>query len=91
MINEIKMIIENYLNNAKLPALLVGTYTGGAVAVNEKFRIPAAQLSGNLKGQLKSGDRVRLLAGTGWREYYILEVIGRSQAFKDEIRSEALK
>lgn len=59
--------------------------------MNERFTIPNDQLSGNLKMKVKSGDKVRLLAGTGWDEFYILEIIGRQEAFKDEIKEEALK
>ena len=59
--------------------------------MNERFTIPNDQLSGNLKMRVKSGDKVRLLAGTGWDEFYILEIIGRQEAFKDEIKEEALK
>ena len=59
--------------------------------MNERFTIPNDQLSGNLKMKVKSGDKVRLLAGTGWDEFYILEIIGRQEAFGDEIKEEALK
>ena len=55
------------------------------------MNLPNNQLSGNLKMRVKSGDKVRLLAGTGWDEFYILEIIGRQEAFKDEIKEEALK
>ena len=92
MISEkLKRIFRDYLNSVKLSAILVGTYQGSGVQVNERFMIPNDQLSGNLKMRVKSGDKVRLLAGTGWDEFYILEIIGRQEAFKDEIKEEALK
>lgn len=89
--NEIKAIIEGYINNQKLPAILIGTYNGSGVVVSDRFTIPAAQVSGNFKKVLKSGDKVRLVAGTGWKEFYVLEIINRTIAFKDEIKEEALK
>ena len=92
MINEkIKMIVDGFLNAAKLSAILIGTYDGNGVQVDSRFTIPAAQLSGNMKAFMKSGDKVRMLASTGWEEFYVLEIIGRNAAFKDEIKEEALK
>lgn len=91
MIREIKQIVDNYLNHKKLPAVLIGTYTGTDLQVSETFRIPASLLSGNLKEKLRSGDRLRVLAGTGWKEFLILEIIGRPSALKEEIIPEALK
>ena len=88
---ELKKVMSAFLNNQKLPAIIVGNYNGSGVQVNERFRIPAAQLSGNMKTQLRAGDRVRMISGTGWEEFYVLEVIERSLAFKDEIKEEALK
>lgn len=46
--------------------------------VDAKFVIPMAQISGNMKSRMRSGDKVRLLASTGWEEFYILEIIGRA-------------
>ena len=78
MINEkIKMIVEGFLNSVKLPATPIGTCTGVGVQVDAKFVIPMAQISGNMKSRMRSGDKVRLLASTGWEEFYILEIIGR--------------
>lgn len=86
MINEkIKMIVDGFLNAAKLPAILIGTYDGNGGQVDSRFTIPAAQLSGNTKTQMRSGDRVRLLAPTGWEEFFVLEIVGRNVAFEDEI------
>lgn len=90
MINEIKRIVEGCLNNKKLPAILIGTYQGGAVVINDRFSIPVSMLSGNAKEKLQSGDKVRLLAPTGWGEYYILEIIGKQYALREDIRTEAL-
>ena len=92
MINEkIKMIVDGFLNSVKLPTILIGTYNGAGVQVDARFTVPAAQLSGNMESSLKAGDKVRMLASTGWEEFYILEIIGKNTAFKDEIKGEALK
>ena len=92
MINEkIKLIVDGFLNSVKLPAILIGTYNGTGVQVDARLTIPSAQLSGNMKEKLKSGDKVRILASTGWEEFYVLEIIDRPLAFKDEIKKEALK
>ena len=88
---ELKKVMSAFLNNQKLPAIIVGTYDGSGVRVNEKFKIPAAQLSGNMKAQLRTGDKVRMIAGTGGEEFYVLEIIERRLAFKEEIKEEALK
>ena len=78
MINEkIKQIVEGFLNSVKLPAILIGTYNGTGVQIDERFMIPSAQLSGNMKALLKNGDKVRVFAPTGWDEFYILEIIGK--------------
>lgn len=91
MIKEIKTIVDGFLNSVKLSAILIGTYDGNGVQVDSRFTIPSTQLSGNMKTLLKSGDKVRMLASTGWEEFYVLEIIGRNVAFKDEIKEEALK
>ena len=78
MINEkIKQIVEGFLNSVRLPAILIGTYNGTGVQIDERFMIPSAQLSGNMKALLKLGDKVRVFAPTGWDEFYILEIIGK--------------
>ena len=41
MISEkLKRIFRDYLNSVKLSAILVGTYQGSGVQVNERFTIP---------------------------------------------------
>ena len=91
MIKEIKIIVENYLNNKKLPSMIVGTVQSGGIYVTAQFTIPMAQISGALKDRMKTGDKVRVLAGTGWEDFFVLEIIGRNIAYKDEIKEEALK
>ena len=59
MINEIKTIIQNYLNNAKLACLMVGTVTSEGIRINEKLIIPNELIIGNLK-DLTPGNKVRL-------------------------------
>lgn len=91
MIKEIKIIIDNYLNNKKLPAMIIGIVQGDGIYVSNNFIIPMSQVSGALKSRIKAGDRVRVLAGTGWKDFFVLEIIGRDLAYKDEIITEALK
>ena len=75
MINEIKTIIQNYLNNAKLCRLLVGTVTSDGVKVSDKLTIPNELIVGNLKKNLLAGQKVRLLQNHGGQQFFILEVI----------------
>ena len=75
MINEIKTIVQNYLNNAKLCRLLVGTVTSDGIKVSDKLTIPNELIVGNLKKSLSVGRKVRLLQNHGGQQFYILEVI----------------
>lgn len=75
MINEIKTIVQNYLSNAKLCSLTVGTVVGEGIKVSDKLIIPIELITGNLKTIITLGDRVRLLRNHGGQEFYILEVI----------------
>lgn len=77
LFNAIKTIADNYLNNRKVAAVVVGIYNGTAVVINERLPVPMSMVTGNMKGKLASGDRVRLLRNDGGREYYILEIIGK--------------
>lgn len=76
ILEQVKKIVENYLNNRQLTALLEGTYNGSKVVLNEKAYIPNSLLKGNLKTALQKGDKVKLLRNDGGGEYYILEIIG---------------
>lgn len=75
MINEIKTIIQNYLNNAKLCRLMVGTVTSDGIKVSDKLTIPNELIVGNLKDNLTVGQKVRLLQNHGGQQFFILEVI----------------
>ena len=75
MINEIKTIIQNYLNNAKLCRFLIGTVTSDGIKVSDKLIIPNELIVGNLKKNLSVGQKVRLLQNHGGQQFYILEVI----------------
>jgi hypothetical protein len=76
MIDEIKDIVKNYLNNATLTCFLTGTVVSDGIQVNEnKEPIPMELIVGNLKSIIKTGDNVRLLRNHGGKQYYILEVI----------------
>ena len=41
MINEIKTIVQNYLNNAKLCGLMLGTVTSEGIKVSDRLVIPS--------------------------------------------------
>jgi len=75
MINEIKTVIQNYLNNAKLCRFMVGTVTNDGIKVSDKLTIPYELIVGNLKKNLIAGQKVRLLQNHGGQQFYILEVI----------------
>ncbi|MCI6691449.1 MAG: DNA helicase [Clostridium sp.] len=75
MINEIKKIIENYLNNIKLCSIVIGTVTRDGVKLTDKLTIPFDFVTGNLKKSLTEGKKVRLLRNLGGQEFFILEVI----------------
>ena len=92
MINEkIKMIVDGFLNAAKLPAILIGTYNGAGVQVDSGFVIPSAQLSGNMKTAMKSWGQSSNACVNWVEEFYVLEIIGKNVALKDEIKGEAIK
>ena len=78
MINEIKTIIQNYLSNAKLCQLMVGTVVSNGIKVSDKLTIPNELIRGNLKEFVKPGDKVRLIRNHGGQEFYIVEIIGVS-------------
>lgn len=75
MINEIKKIIENYLNNIKLCSIVIGTVTRDGVKLTDKLTIPFDFVTGNLKKSLTEGKKLRLLRNLGGQEFFILEVI----------------
>jgi hypothetical protein len=75
MINEIKQIVENYLNNRKPACLMIGTAVSNGIKTSEKLTIPYELIVGNLKIGLEIGKKVRLLRDDGGQTYYILEVI----------------
>ena len=77
MINEIKIIVQNYLNNAKLCALQVGMVTVDGIKISDKLIIPNELIVGNLKATLVTGQQVRLLRDHGGQKFYILEVINQ--------------
>lgn len=77
LFDAIKTIVDNYLNNRKVAAVMLGTYNGAAIVVNERLPIPMSMISGNMVSRLSPGDKVRLMRNDGGREYYILEIIGK--------------
>lgn len=79
MINEIKVIVQNYLNNAKLCSLMMGTVTDQGIQISDKLIIPFELVIGNLKSSIANGDKVRLLRNQGGQQFYILEVLNGTE------------
>ena len=77
MINEIKAIVQNYLNNIKLTSLMIGTVTSDGIKVSDRLTIPNELIKGNLKEFIAPGDKVRLIRNHGGQEFYIVEIINR--------------
>ena len=77
MIKEIKTIIQNYLNNAKLSALQIGTVVSGGIKMSDKLTLPNELIMGNLKAFVSPGDKVRLIRNHGGQEFYIVEITSR--------------
>ena len=82
MINEIKVIIQNYLDNAKLTQLIIGTVetiNPLSIRISEKLIIPNQLIIGNQKYYFTDteqiGTKLRLIRNHGGQEFYILEVI----------------
>lgn len=76
MISEIKTIIKNYIDNAKLASLMIGTVVSDGIKVSDRLTIPNELIKGNLKDFVKAGDKVRLIRNHGGQEFYIVEIIG---------------
>lgn len=81
----VKVIVDNYMNNRKPACLMIGTYNGSAMMVNERLPVPMSLVRGNMKEKLVAGDKVRLLRNDGGQEYFILEIIGRRYAMIEEV------
>lgn len=75
MINEIKTIVQNYLNNAKLCNYTTGEVMTNGIKISDKLIMPMELIVGNAKASLIVGQKVRLLRNHGGQEFYILEVI----------------
>lgn len=82
MINEIKVIVQNYLNSAKLTALINGIVVSDGIRISDKIILPEDLISGNLKEVVVPGDKVRLIRNHGGREYYIVEIVGAKPAMQ---------
>ena len=78
MINEIKEVIQNYINNAKLSCLMSGIAVSGGIKINEKLTIPKELVRGNLMEYITIGDEVRILRNHGGREFYLVEIIDKA-------------
>lgn len=86
LLNAVKTIVDNYLNNRKLTAIVVGTYDGASILINERLPVPLSMVKGGLLEKLSPGDKVRLLRNDGGKEYYILEIIGKRYALYEELK-----
>lgn len=87
MINEIKTIVQNYLNNVKLCGLMLGTVTSEGIKVSDKLVVPNELIVGNLKAFINPGDKVRLIRNNGGQEFYIVEIMGLTMATKNRTLS----
>lgn len=83
MIEVIKKTIKNYLGNAKLTEMTLGSVQADGIRVSDKMVVPNELIKGNLKDFVSPGDRVRLIRNTGGQEFYIVEIIGFAPAIKD--------
>ena len=82
MINEIKTIVENYLNNRKPACLMLGTVTADGVKVSEKLTLPWELVDGTLRGFAAPGSKVRLIRDDGGQRFFIVEIVGYAPAAK---------
>lgn len=82
MINEIKEIVQNYINNAKLCSYMTGSVVNGGIMINDKLTIPDELIKGNLKEFITDGDKVRIIRNHGGKEFYIVEIIDKAFAVK---------
>ncbi|WP_245570835.1 DNA helicase [Anaerovorax odorimutans] len=83
MINEIKNIVQNYLNNVKLCNMINGVVLKEGIKVSDKLTIPNELVKGNLKNFVSVNDEVKLIRNHGGQEFYIVEVIGLMPVTKD--------
>lgn len=90
MINEIKTIIHNYLNNVKLCQLMVGTVVNDGIKVSDKLIIPNQLIKGDLKEFVTSGDKVRLIRNHGGQEFYIVEIIKKKLILEGTVVSSGI-
>lgn len=84
MINEIKQIVDGYLNNRKPACLMIGTALADGVKLSEKLTLPWEMIYGNLKESVTAGQQLRLFRDDGGHAYYILEIIGYTPAMKGQ-------
>jgi Trk K+ transport system NAD-binding subunit len=82
MIEEIKAIVQNYLNNSKLCNLTIGTVVPEGIKISDKLTIPDELISGDLKNYIVTGNIVKLIRNHGGQEFYIVEIIGVNPVLK---------
>lgn len=77
MLDEIKEAVDNMLDDRILPGLVPGTVVNVEcdIDINAKSPIPSELIVGNLKNNLKIGDKVWMLRDDRGQLFYVLEVI----------------
>lgn len=75
MIQEIKIIVQNYLEHAKLCKIMTGVVEEDGIRVSDKLIIPMELVVGNLKKTVSKGDKIRMMRNHGGQQFYVLEVI----------------
>lgn len=76
IVDSMKTIVDNYVNNRKPCTVMIGTFDGDAIVVNEHLAVPMEMIRNTLSSLLV-GDKVKLLRNDGGWEYYIMEIVGR--------------
>ena len=90
MINEIKTIVKNYLSNAKLTSLMIGTVVNDGIKVSDRLIIPNELIKGDLKEFVAVEDKVRLIRNQGGQEFYIVEIMGKKSVIDGTVVSEGI-
>lgn len=82
MINEIKAIIKNYIEDLKMCKVLTGMVMTEGIKISDRLIIPNDFIIGNLKSYISVGDTVRLIRNYGGQEFYIVEIIDKEYIIK---------
>ena len=69
LFNVIKTIVNNYLNNRKVTAVVIGEYKGGAVMVGD-LPVPMSMVTGNMKTRQDPCERESEWLSSAIRQAY---------------------